>query len=118
MAQASKRLLKSFLDYGLPVPKASGDVSDNGVYEGGELPAEKNITGEVTGEVTGGVTGEVRLEIIRVTKICMTPKSRKELMAKLGLKHEDHFREAYLLPALEVGMIEQTIWDWRRVLMW
>ena len=40
------------------------------------------------------------------------------IMAELGLKHEDHFREAYLLPALEVGMIEQTIWDWRQVLMW
>jgi ATP-dependent DNA helicase RecG len=59
-----------------------------------ELPAEKNIT------------GEDRHEIIRIAKICTTPKSRKELMTELGLKHQDHFREAYLLPALETGMIE------------
>ncbi|MDO9110227.1 MAG: hypothetical protein Q7U40_06190, partial [Desulfatirhabdiaceae bacterium] len=72
-------------------------------YKKVELPAENDITGEVT--------GEVRQEIIRIAKICMTPKSRKELMAELGLKHADHFREAYLLPALEIGIIEQTIPD-------
>ncbi|MBI5593963.1 MAG: hypothetical protein HY881_26235 [Deltaproteobacteria bacterium] len=72
-------------------------------YTRAELPAEKNVTGEVT--------GEVRHEIIRIAKICITPKSRKELMAELGLKHQDHFREAYLLPALETGVIEQTIPD-------
>ena len=75
------------------------------------LPAEKDVTGEVTGVVAGVVTGEVRPEIIRIATICIIPKSRKELMAKLRLKHEDHFREAYLIPALEIGLIEQTIPD-------
>jgi ATP-dependent DNA helicase RecG len=32
-------------------------------------------------------------------------------MGKLGLRHEDHFRQAYLLPALEAGLIERTIPD-------
>ena len=72
-----------------------------------ELPAEKDITGHVTGVVTG----VVRQEVIRITKICITPKSRKELMTELGLKHAGRFREAYLVPALEAGMIEQTIPD-------
>lgn len=44
------------------------------------------------------VTGEVRQKIIR-----MTLKSRKELMSVLQLKHEDHFREACLVPALDIG---------------
>jgi hypothetical protein len=29
----------------------------------------------------------------------------------LGLKHEDHFRKAYLVPALKAGLIEMTIPD-------
>jgi ATP-dependent DNA helicase RecG len=29
----------------------------------------------------------------------------------LELKHEDHFRKAYLLPALEANLIEMTIPD-------
>ncbi len=33
---------------------------------------------------------------------------RVEIQEKLGLKHEDYFREAYLLPALKVGLIEMT----------
>ena len=68
-----------------------------------ELPAEKDITGVVT--------GVVRQEFIRIAKICITPKSRKELMSELGLKHADHFREAYLVPSLETCMIEETIPD-------
>ena len=27
----------------------------------------------------------------------------------LGLKHEEHFREAYLMPGLKGGLIEMTI---------
>jgi DNA-binding PadR family transcriptional regulator len=36
---------------------------------------------------------------------------RQELQELLGLKHEDHFREAYLKPALEAGLIEMTVPD-------
>ncbi|MGD9973970.1 MAG: Fic family protein [Desulfatirhabdiaceae bacterium] len=34
---------------------------------------------------------------------------RTEIQIKLGLKHEDHLREAYLLPSLNTGLIEMTI---------
>ena len=34
---------------------------------------------------------------------------RKELQAALGLRHEDHFREAYLVPALSAGLLEMTV---------
>ena len=37
------------------------------------------------------------------------PRSRKELQALLGLKDPDHFRLAYLQPALEAGLIEMTL---------
>ena len=35
--------------------------------------------------------------------------TRKSLQAALGLRHEDHFRNAYLVPALDQGFIEMTI---------
>ena len=37
--------------------------------------------------------------------------SRQEIQEALGLKHEDHFRSAYLLPSLDAGLIEMTIPD-------
>jgi len=36
---------------------------------------------------------------------------RQEIQASLGLKHEDHFREAYLVRSLKLGVIEMTIPD-------
>ena len=62
---------------------------------------------EVTGEVTGVVTGEVA----RLLAVMKGPLKRQEIQDALGLKHEDHFREAYLIPALHAGLIEMTIPD-------
>ena len=56
--------------------------------------------------VAGEVTGEVRL--LRVMSGEMT---RQRLQEALGLKHEDHFRKAYLIPALRAGLSEMTIPD-------
>jgi ATP-dependent DNA helicase RecG len=33
---------------------------------------------------------------------------RTEIQDALGLKHEDHFRDAYLLPALSANVIQMT----------
>jgi ATP-dependent DNA helicase RecG len=61
------------------------------------LPAVPE-TDEVTPEVRllGNIKGEM---------------GRKALQKALGLKDEEHFRKAYLLPALEAGLIEMTIPD-------
>ena len=67
---------------------------------------EERPMDRVAGEVTGEVTGEVRL--LRVLSGEMT---RQRLQEALGLKHENHFREAYLIPALRSGLIEMTIPD-------
>ena len=37
--------------------------------------------------------------------------STKELMELLGLKHRPTFRDNYLLPSLELGLIEMTVPD-------
>ncbi|PTQ94454.1 hypothetical protein C8R30_11642 [Nitrosomonas nitrosa] len=57
-----------------------------------------------TPEVTQEVTPEVRLLSVLASE--MTWQQLKEA---LGLKDDEHFRKAYLLPALDAGLIEMTI---------
>ncbi len=59
-----------------------------------------------TPEVTTEVTPEVRL--LSVLTYEMT---RQQLKEPLGLKDDEHFRKAYLLPAMEAGLVEMTIPD-------
>ncbi len=60
---------------------------------------------EVTPEVTPEVTGEVLRLLVAMTG----EMKRREMQDALGLRHEEHFREAYLLPALKLGGVEMTI---------
>ena len=57
------------------------------------------------------VTGEVAGEVIRLTQATRGEMKRTDLQRVLNLRHEDHFRKAYLKPALEYGVIEMTIPD-------
>ncbi|MHB8902432.1 MAG: Fic family protein [Thermoguttaceae bacterium] len=50
-------------------------------------------------------------EVARLLVLCRSPRSRQELLTKLGLSDREHFRKAYLLPALESGLLERTIPD-------
>ena len=36
---------------------------------------------------------------------------RIDIQEALGLKHEEYFREAYLIPAMKNGLLEMTIPD-------
>lgn len=51
------------------------------------------------------VTGEVA----RLLGVLQGEMKRTDLQEALGLKHEDHFRDAYLKPALDRGLIEMTL---------
>lgn len=73
---------------------------------GGELPSTLQVTGEVTGEVTDQVHPQ-----LAVLKAFFGEMSRQEIQQALGLKHEDHFRNVYLTPTLQAGLIEMTIPD-------
>ena len=67
-------------------------------FKPAELPAAQEVD-QVTGEVyhiLNAIKGEMK---------------RQEMQAALGLKHEDHFRGAYLVPASKAGLIEMTIPD-------
>jgi ATP-dependent DNA helicase RecG len=37
--------------------------------------------------------------------------SRQDLQYLLGLKDKEHFRQAYLLPAIRAGLVEMTLPD-------
>ena len=64
---------------------------------------ERGSTGEVTPHVTPHVG--------RLLRVCEGNLLREELQAHLGLKDRKHFRESYLHPALDAGLIEMTIPD-------
>jgi len=59
-----------------------------------------------TPEVAPEVTPEVRLLSVLTSEM-----TRQQLKEALGLKDDEHFRKAYLLPALDAGLIEMTIPD-------
>jgi Fic family protein len=59
-----------------------------------------------TPEVAPEVTPEVRLLSVLISEM-----TRQQIKEALGLKDDEHFRKAYLLPALEAGLIEMTIPD-------
>ena len=52
------------------------------------------------------VAGEDRLR-----RVMSGEMTRQRLQEAFGLKHEDHFRETYLIPALRSGLIEMMIPD-------
>jgi len=61
-----------------------------------------------TAQVSTQVTVQVRLLL---DKLGNETLSAKELMARVGLKQRQNFYQRYLLPALELNMIEMTIPD-------
>lgn len=53
------------------------------------------------------VTGEVE----RVLLVLRGEMKRAEIQSALGLRHEEYFRAAYLIPALQAHCVEMTIPD-------
>ncbi len=92
-----------------PLPKVEGER-----HQRIELAIGQGCCGQVildtlttsTPEVTQEVTPEVRLLSVLTSEM-----TRQQLKEALGLKDDDHFRKAYLLPALEAELIEMTIPD-------
>ncbi|MCH5160215.1 MAG: Fic family protein [Clostridiales bacterium] len=54
----------------------------------------------------------ISVQISRLMEVIETyPQTAKQLMEKLGLKNRDGFRNNYLIPAIEAGLIGMTIPD-------
>ena len=63
---------------------------------------------------TTKVTMEVTMDdakVVRLLQAISGTMTRHDLQSSLGLKNDDYFRKAYLLPALRAGLIEMTIPD-------
>ena len=71
----------------------------------------RTILEALTVQKTPGVTPQVTPEVKKLLASMAGDMSRAEIQAKLGLKDEKHFREAYLRPAAAQGLIEMTIPD-------
>ena len=57
------------------------------------------------------VTPEVTGEVLRLLAVCDGALPRQELQSRVGINHDEHFRLAYMVPALDAGLIERTIPD-------
>jgi Fic family protein len=64
------------------------------------------LTPDATPDATPDVTPDVRLLTVLDGEM-----TRQKLREALGLSDDEHFRKAYLIPALEAGLIEMTIPD-------
>lgn len=68
-------------------------------------------TDRATPQVTPHVTPQVTPQVLALLTRLSGEMSRQELMTALGLKDRKHFRDNYLQPALDAGLLEMTIPD-------
>jgi hypothetical protein len=68
------------------------------------LDTGAGLTPDVTPHATPDATPYVRLLPLLVGEM-----TRQQLREAIGLRDDEHFRRAYLIPALEAGLIEMTI---------
>ena len=99
------KILRAMRDNGSPPPEFETD--DDYSYFLVRLPVHP----EAAMVTTEQVTMEVTMEVARLLPLCTAPRSRQELQHGLGLRNNEHFRKAYLLPALASGLLEMTIPD-------
>ncbi|MCF6319394.1 MAG: hypothetical protein L3J83_08985 [Proteobacteria bacterium] len=57
------------------------------------------------------VTTEVTTEVKKLILNCKREQTRSQLQQLLGLKESEHFRKAYIKPAIKQGLLEMTIPD-------
>lgn len=67
-----------------------------------------DLHGNLHGNLHGPGTEQVTDQVLRVVENLDGEVTRQELQDALSLSNRDHFRKAYLLAALEAGLIEMT----------
>ncbi len=71
-------------------------------------PEAKAAATNLRGTGTAQVTAQVAAQVDELVRRLDGERTRGELQEAVGLTHREHFRKAYLLPALEAGLIEMT----------
>lgn len=105
------KILKVMAANGSPAPLFETD--DDRISYVVRLPAHPQAQGADTAnrEVTMEVTMEVAMEVAALLRVMDGEMRRQELQAAMGLKNADHFRRAYVLPAIASGYLERTLPD-------
>ena len=108
-----ERIFAACREAGTPKPRLrleTGGLWTEFPFGKAYLALLKERQGPTTPEVAPEVTMEVTMEV-RLLRLMKTDMTRQALRAALGLRNDDHFRRAFLLPALASGLIEMTIPD-------
>jgi ATP-dependent DNA helicase RecG len=71
-------------------------------------PAALAAAADSRGTITAQVTVQVTAQVAGLIEHLDGELTRGALQKALGLTHREHFRRAYLLPALEAGLVEMT----------
>jgi ATP-dependent DNA helicase RecG len=103
------KILRAMRENGSPLPEFETD--DDYSYFLVRLLVHPEAATVATEQVTMEVTTEVTTEVARLLPLCTAPRSRQELQHSLALRNNEHFRKAYLMPALVSGLLEMTIPD-------
>ncbi|PKH22514.1 transcriptional regulator [Pseudomonas sp. 43NM1] len=103
------KILKVMAANGSPAPLFETD--DDRISYVVRLPAhpQSRSSDAANMEVTMEVTVEVAMEVAALLKVLVGAMSRQELQKALHLKNAEHFRKAYILPAIAVGVVEMTL---------
>lgn len=103
------KILKVMAANGSPAPLFETD--DERISYVVRLPAHPQPQSKeaTTGEVSMEVTMEVTMEVAALLNAIDGVMSRQELQAAMSLKNADHFRKAYILPAIAAGVLEMTL---------
>ena len=72
------------------------------------IPRSASSPPQLTAQVTAQVTVQVTVQVANLLAKLEGEMTRQAMQDALGLIHREHFRKAYLLPALEQGVIEMT----------
>jgi len=101
-----KRMRDEARQGGYPEPT----FEDSSFFTATFLPVSREVAPEDTGQVPHKYPTSTP-QVLQLLKALEGEMDRNTLQKTLKLKDRFHFREAYLLPALEDGLIEMTIPD-------
>jgi predicted HTH transcriptional regulator len=104
MGTGTGDMIKRCRDFGLAEPEFA--LTDGFVVT---IRRKPGIAFETVGGITGEVAGEVTGEVQRLLAVLIGEMKRTDIQEALVLRHEEYFREAYLIPALNAGVVEMTI---------
>lgn len=99
LGRGSVLILRACQERGLPQPRWN---------------SEENVGVTLTffaPEVPQEVTPEVPQEVVRMLRVFKGDMRRQDVQRLLKLKDNEHFRQAYLVPAIRANLIEMTLPD-------